>query len=86
MSDKKVMEGVIEYDENMPVTIERITSLWNETTGLDEKLEGDGRLVICASNEAGYNGTSVDLSGLLEWLSKNMPDLYMEYAPTTESE
>jgi len=34
----------------------------------------NGRPVIVASNEAGYNGTFVDLIQLLEWVNENMPE------------
>jgi hypothetical protein len=53
---KIVMEGVREYCEEMDVKLGK----------------GDnGRLVIVALNEAGYNSTEVDLLDLLEWLKVN---------------
>jgi hypothetical protein len=55
----QIMEGVTEYAE-----------------GLDVRLSvTKGRLVVDAKNEGGYNGTDVDLVQLLEWVSKNMPEL-----------
>jgi hypothetical protein len=53
------MEGVTEYAE-----------------GLDVRLSvNKGRFVVDATNEGGYSGTDVDLVQLLEWVSKNMPEL-----------
>ena len=48
--------------------------------GLDVKLqvEDNGRLVVSAWNEGGFNGTSVDLMELLAWLKSNRPDLIEE--------
>jgi hypothetical protein len=55
----QIMEGVTEYAE-----------------GLDVRLSvTKGRLVVGAQNEGGHNGTDVDLVQLLEWVSKNMPEL-----------
>ena len=58
-----VMQGVREYCEGMDVTLSR-----------DEQ----GRWLIEASNEAGHNGTAVDLLDLLQWLETHeqqwMPD------------
>ena len=59
----EIMHGVTEYAE-----------------GLDVKLqvEDNGRLVVSAWNEGGFNGTSVDLMELLAWLRANRPDLIEE--------
>ncbi len=59
----EIMHGVTEYAE-----------------GLDVKLqvEDNGRLVVSAWNEGGFNGTSVDLLELLAWLKSNRPDLIEE--------
>ena len=54
----EIMHGVTEYAE-----------------GLDVKLqvEDNGRLVVSAWNEGGFNGTSVDLMELLAWLKGVAP-------------
>jgi hypothetical protein len=49
-----IMDGVREYAEGDPVELH-----------IDR---GTGRLVVVATNEAGYASTSVDLNDLLEWL------------------
>jgi hypothetical protein len=59
MTDKQIMDGVTEYAEGMPVYLET---------------EKD-RLVIGAYNEAGYNGTAVDLEQLIDWVARNKPEL-----------
>lgn len=46
------MEGVREYNEELPVELWRV----------------NGRLVVRALNEGGNNGTEVDLLDLVEWL------------------
>lgn len=59
MSINITMNGVTEYNEGMEVSLS----------------ETDGKLVIKALNEAGYNSTEVDLLQLLEWVKTNRPDL-----------
>ena len=58
-----VMEGVREYCEGMNVKL---------------RADENGRLVIVALNEGGYNSTEVDLLDLLTWLETHeqqwMPD------------
>lgn len=49
-----VMEGVREYCEEMEVRL----------------LKRNGRYVIEARNEGGYNSTEVDLLDLIQWLQK----------------
>lgn len=56
---KIIMEGVKEYAEEMDVSLG----------------ERNGRLTIDAKNEAGHNGTDVDLVHVLEWVHKNLPQL-----------
>ena len=56
----EIMHGVTEYAEGLDVRLQ---------------LEDNGRLIISAKNEGGYNGTSVDLLELLAWLRANRPDL-----------
>jgi hypothetical protein len=51
-----VMEGVREYSEEMSVGL---------------STNRDGRIVVVASNEGGYNCTKVDLVDLLDWLKAN---------------
>lgn len=62
MSDAIEMKGVTEYAEGLPVSL---------------KLR-DGRLVIDALNECGYNGVEIDLLQLLWWLRAYRPDLIPE--------
>lgn len=59
----KIMEGVREYMEGMPVKI---------------RTNENGRLVISADNEAGHNRTDVDLLDLLDWVRCNLPELVTE--------
>ena len=40
--------------------------------------EDNGRLTIVATNEGGYNSTSVDLLDLISWIKENIPDLLTE--------
>jgi hypothetical protein len=51
-----------EYGEEMPVEI--------------EELDNTGRLIVSARNEAGCNGTLVDLIDVLKFVKENMPDLW----------
>jgi hypothetical protein len=37
--------------------------------------EEDGRMIILAKNEGGYNCTKVDLLDVIEWVKKHMPEL-----------
>ena len=46
----------------------------------------NGRPVIVASNEAGYNRTYVDLIQLLEWVNKNMPEFKRQWVRLTKEE
>ena len=55
----QIMTGVQEYREEMDVCLS----------------QEHGRPVIIATNEAGFNSTSVDLLQLLEWLRANKPEL-----------
>jgi hypothetical protein len=57
----EIMHGVTEYAEGLDVRLQ---------------LEDNGRLIISAKNEGGYNGTSIDLRQLLAWLRANRPDLF----------
>lgn len=63
-----VMHGVREHAENFPV------ELYARTEG------GEARLVISGLNQGGHDGTSVDLLDLLDWLSKNKPEILAKYA------
>jgi len=63
-----IMVGVQEYCEEMSVKlIQRIDEL--------EDGIGNGRWVIKALNEGGYNSTEVDVLQMIDWLKKNRPDL-----------
>jgi len=57
------MHGVSEYAEGMDVSIK----------------EENGRYVVVALNEAGFNCTKVDLEQLLEWVANNRSNLYNKY-------
>jgi hypothetical protein len=59
----EIMHGVTEYAEGLDVKL---------------RMEDNGRLIVSARNEGGYNGTSVDLLELLVWLRANRPDLFRE--------
>jgi hypothetical protein len=62
------MDGVREHCEHDPVAIGvKEISKWNQEKWKDDIL--GQRVVIWASNEGGYNSTSVDLCELLKWLS-----------------
>lgn len=52
---KIVMNGVEEYAEGYPVSLE---------------IES-GEVVICATNQGGYDSTMVSLRGVLVWLAEN---------------
>lgn len=56
------MQGVRCYGEKLPVELAE---------------EDDGRLVVRASNQAGFDSTCVDLLDLLAWLVKNRPDIIL---------
>jgi hypothetical protein len=56
----EIMHGVTEYAEGLDVRLQ---------------LEDNGRPIVSAYNEGGFNGTSVDLLELLAWLRANRPDL-----------
>jgi len=36
---------------------------------------GNGRLVVKAFNESGFNSTEVDIIDLLKWIKENKPEL-----------
>ena len=56
----EIMHGVTEYAEGLDVRLQ---------------LEDNGRPIVSAYNEGGFNGTSIDLLQLLAWLRANRPDL-----------
>jgi hypothetical protein len=56
----EIMHGVTEYAEGLDVRLQ---------------LEDNGRPIVSAYNEGGFNGTSIDLLQLLAWLRANQPDL-----------
>ena len=62
------MRGVCEYAEELPVKL----GYWPTS-------HGAGRWVVEAKNQAGYDGTAVDLQQLLAWVATNMPELYTKY-------
>jgi hypothetical protein len=79
MKNYKVMEGVQEYGSNRPV--ELITGkdfreqhgtdyLDDEEKKLIESIQPDD-LIICATNEGGFNCTEVNLTQVMEWLKAN---------------
>lgn len=59
VSDKVVMEGVVEYTEGFPL----------------ELYVKNGIAVIAATNEGGHNGVEIDAVQLVDWIKKNRPDL-----------
>lgn len=58
------MDGVREYAEGYPVELRR-----------DDR---NGRLVVRALNEGGYNLTDVDLLDLLQWVKAHHPHLLVD--------
>jgi hypothetical protein len=58
----EIMHGVTEYAEGLDVRLQ---------------LEDNGRPIVSAFNEGGFNGTSIDLLELLVWLRANRPDLLL---------
>ena len=66
---EEVMEGVREYAEDDPVTLEF------EGPKDFSKIPEGGRWVVRARNEGGFNCTQVDVLDLLKWLRENRPDL-----------
>ena len=58
----EIMHGVTEYAEGLDVKLQ---------------MEDNGRLIVSAWNEGGFNGTSIDLLELLAWLRANRPDLLL---------
>ena len=56
----EIMHGVTEYAEGLDVRLQ---------------IEDNGRPIVSAYNEGGFNGTSIDLLELLAWLRANQPDL-----------
>lgn len=68
-----VMDGVREYDESEDVRIFRRLPNGQPSAPLHG---GEGRVVIRAYNEGGYNSTSIDLDDLLEWVAKYEPKIY----------
>ena len=56
--------NIREYGDKLPVDI----------------VEDDGRLLILAENEGGYNHTYVDLVDVIEWVKANKPELLKKSA------
>ena len=52
--------AIREYAEEMGVTI---------------FIRDDGRLIINAANEGGFNCTQVDLQDVIDWVSENKPEM-----------
>jgi hypothetical protein len=75
--DTLVMCGVMEYCEEMPVTLRTTTGVYAYGVSENDYI-GRGRLVVKALNEAGYNSTQVDLLQLLKWVAENKPEIYMK--------
>jgi hypothetical protein len=48
--------------------------------------EENNRLCVEATNEGGYNGTSIDLLDLLNWVLKNKPELINKPVQTTNEQ
>lgn len=60
MSEKILMQGVVEYNEGLDVFIGQ---------------RDGGRVVIMASNDGGFNGGEIDVLDLIAWLKQNRRDL-----------
>lgn len=56
MTDFIIMDGVMEYGEEMPVRL-----------GICAE---NKRVVIVAYNEAGYNSVEIDYAGLVHWVAQ----------------
>ena len=55
-----VMDGVTEYGEGAAVELHK---------------DNNGKLLVVAYNEGGYNSTAVDLLDILLWVKTNYPEL-----------
>lgn len=60
MAKPKFRTTAREYGDGLPVEISQ---------------HDNGRPVIVAYNEAGYNHTIVDLEDMLQWIASNMPEM-----------
>lgn len=63
-----------------PVITILMGDIENEDMPVVLKKRGDGECFIEASNEGGFNYTSVSLQDILKWTAEHMPDLYLEGA------
>lgn len=70
MTNSIELENVREYAEELPV----------------ELCIHKGREVIHATNEGGFNSTSVDLLDMIAWLKKNRPELLADDTEHDEPE
>ena len=59
----------------MDIEMNEVTEYCEGRTVYLAQEETNGRTVVRAVNEGGYNCTEVDIVQLLEWLKKNRPDL-----------
>lgn len=78
-SNELLMNGVREYNENYPVSVQLITdeSLSYFCDSKNEKINhGLNRLVISALNEGGHNSTQVDLIDLLKYVKTNFSEFW----------
>ncbi|MFM7011996.1 MAG: hypothetical protein ACKO0Z_22145 [Betaproteobacteria bacterium] len=63
------LDDVSEYCECYPVYIDTVK-------GNDYSLgENEERMVLCATNQGGFDGVAIDLLELVAWLKKNKPEL-----------
>jgi predicted alpha/beta-fold hydrolase len=65
-AEKIVCVGVTEYAEGEPVTIQKL--------GAGHGADRANRLVVCATNQGGHDGTAIDLTEFLWWVKKCHPD------------
>lgn len=66
----RILEGVTEYAEGFPVELRELSIEEPGATLLRE-----GRLVVVALNQGGFDNTAIDLLELISWMKDNRPDL-----------
>ena len=66
--EKIITEDIREYSDDFPVQIYKTDDY--KTDDLKR------RIVVAATNEGGHYGTQIDLIDLLEYVYKNMPNLW----------
>ena len=64
-----------EYNEEMPVSIERLNPNDNHK-GADKEAYESARYIIVALNESGCNSTEVDLIDVLKFVKAELPEIW----------